>query len=198
MFFRSLNPSLLAVVAASLVTTGFAFAEKGPGDVTAKVNAAVKDESLSIPASNEVFGDTAPGTPNKLTVEYQVGDEKLSSEAPEGDRIQISAPAGKKLVILKATYGPADGSTPANTEALTTNPGEVLATLPGFKVEHVLQADAAKQGSWICMTNDPRGRLLLGGQSQQPITRVTLQAGGGLRWIKGSAVREKPSHTLGL
>ncbi|MFN0129692.1 MAG: hypothetical protein ACKV19_23755, partial [Verrucomicrobiales bacterium] len=172
-----LNRSLLTVVAACVVITGLAFAEKGPGDVTDKVNAAVKDESLSISALNEVFGDTAPGIPKKLTVEYQVGDEKLTSEAPEGDRIQISAPAGKKLIILKATYAPADGSAPINTEALTESPGEVLATLPGFKVDHVLQADAAKNGSWICMTNDPRGRLLLGGQSGQPITRVTLKDG---------------------
>jgi hypothetical protein len=65
----------------------------------------VKDESLSISASNDLFGDTAFGVPKKLTVEYQAGDEKLTSEADEGGRVQIAAPAGKKLIILKATYG---------------------------------------------------------------------------------------------
>ncbi len=169
--------SLLAVAAACLLPAGFAFAKKPRTDVTDKVNAAVKDESLSIAATNEVFGDTALGVSKKLTVEYQAGDEKLTSEAPEGERIQISAPAGKKLIVLKATYGPADGSSPTSAAALTETPGEVLQTLPGFKVEHVLEADAAKQGSWICMANDPKGRLLLGGQSGQPITRVTLKDG---------------------
>ena len=150
---------------------------KPAGDVTDKVTAAVKDESLSISASNELFGDTAPGVPKKLWVEYQAGDEKLSKEAEEGGQVHISAPAGRKLVILKAVYGPADGSTPAHAALLTEHPGEVLDTLPGFKVEHVLQADAPTQGSWICMANDPKGRLLLGGQSGQPITRVTLLNG---------------------
>ena len=150
---------------------------KPAGDVTDKVTAAVKDESLSVAASNELFGDTAPGVPKKLWVEYQAGDEKLTQEADEGGQVHISAPAGRKLVILKAVYGPADGSTPAHAALLTDNPGEVLDTLPGFKVEHVLQADAPTQGSWICLAKDPKGRLLLGGQSGQPITRVTLLNG---------------------
>jgi putative heme-binding domain-containing protein len=169
--------SLLSLGVACHITTGLAFAEKHPTDVTAKVSAAVKDESLSIQASNEMFGDTAPATLKKLTVEYQAGDEKLTEEAPEGQQLQISAPAGKKLIILNATYGPADGTTPVNEAALTEVPEEVLETLPGFKVEHVLEANGATNGSWICMANDPKGRLLLGGQSNQPITRVTLEDG---------------------
>ena len=169
------RPALLTL-AAGCFMADIALA-KPAGDVTDKVNAAVKDESLSISASNEMFGDTAPGVPKKLWVEYQAGDEKLSKEAEEGGRVHISAPAGRKLVILKAVYGPADGSTPAHAALLADHPGEVLDTLPGFKVEHVLEADAPTQGSWICMANDPKGRLLLGGQSGQPITRVTLQNG---------------------
>lgn len=172
-----LNRALLAVVASCLLPAGVVSAKKNRTDVTDKVVAAVKDESLLMEASNEIFGDTVPGVPKKLTVEYQAGDEKLSSEAPEGQQLRISAPAGRKLIILKAVYGPADGSTPANTAALSENPGEVLDTLPGFKVEHLLEADGETNGSWICMTVDPQGRLLLGGQSQQPITRVTLRDG---------------------
>ena len=80
-------------------------------------------------------------------------------------------------MILKAVYGPADGSTPANAALLTENPGEVLDTLPGFKLDHVLEADGPRHGSWICMANESKGRLLLGGQGGQPITRVTLLNG---------------------
>lgn len=193
----SLRPNrlLLAFVAVFLATTDFSLAAKDPTDVTAKVIAAVKDESLSIPASNEMFGDTANGVPKRLTVEYQAGDEKLTSEADEGGRVQISAAAGRKLVILKATYGPADGSTPVNAETLTEAPGEALATLPGFKVEHVLAADGATNGSWISMAIDPKGRLLLGGQAGQPITRVTIQDG---KSVKAEILRIPVTEAMGM
>lgn len=57
------------------------------------------------------------------------------------------------------------------------NPVDKLDALPGFKIEHLLKADPKTQGSWISMAKDPKGRLLLGGQSGQPVTRVTLKDG---------------------
>lgn len=189
------NQSLAAIFSVFIVISASVFAAKPPTDVTDKVKAAVKDESLSIPASNDLFGDTAFGVPKKLTVEYQAGDEKLTSEANEGGRVQIAARAGKKLIILKASYGAADGSAPAHAGALTETPGEVLETLPGFQIEHVLQADGAKNGSWICMANDPKGRLLLGGQGNQPITRVTLQDG---KCVKEEILQIPVTETMGM
>ena len=79
--------------------------------------------------------------------------------------------------------------------ALTEAPGEVLDTLPGFKIEHVLQADGAKNGSWICMANDPKGRLLLGGQGNQPITRVTLENG---KSVQQEILKIPVSETMGM
>lgn len=76
-------------------------------DVTSAVAAVVKDNQLTISASNATFGDTAPGVPKKLTVEYRIGDEKLKAEANENGKIEIAVPDGKKLVITKAVYGPA-------------------------------------------------------------------------------------------
>ena len=104
----------------------------------------------------------APTHPNAV---IQIG--------PEGGRIEISAPEGREIVVTKAVYGPADGSKPVDQ----ANPEEFLDTLPGFKIELVMQADAKSNGSWICMTKDPKGRLLLGGQRDQLITRVTLEDG---------------------
>lgn len=186
---------LLVILAACVVSTGSTFARKDPTDVTDKVKAAVKDDSLSIPADNGVFGDTANGVPKKLTVEYQAGGAKLTGEAPEGGRIQISAPAGKKLVILRATYGPADGSKPVHGGLLADAPGELLETLPGFEIGHVLTADGATNGSWICMAKDPKGRLLLGGQGNQPITRVTLQDG---KCVKTEILSIPVTETMGM
>lgn len=99
--------------------------------VTSVVAAAVKDNKLTISADNATFGDTAPGIPKKLTVEYRFGDEKLKREVNEGGRLEIAAPAGQKLVIIKAVYGPADGSKPGQFDA-SVAPVEVLETLPGL------------------------------------------------------------------
>ncbi|HEX8915145.1 MAG TPA: c-type cytochrome [Humisphaera sp.] len=52
-----------------------------------------------------------------------------------------------------------------------------LATLPDFKVDLVAKADKDKNGSWISMAKDGKGRLLIGGQRNQPVTRVTLADG---------------------
>lgn len=156
----------------ALLAAPFAHAANGT-DVTKEVVAAAKDNKLSINANNETFGDTAPGVPKKLHVEYRIDDEKLSREVPEGGRFEIAAPAGKKLLVTKATYGPADASKPATLE----NPEDALDVPSGFKIEHVLRANAATNGSWISMLNDPEGRLLLGGQRGQPITRLTLDNG---------------------
>ena len=56
-------------------------------------------------------------------------------------------------------------------------PAEELATLPGFKVEMVLSADKDKHGSWISLARDDKGRLLLGSQTGNKITRLTLKDG---------------------
>jgi putative heme-binding domain-containing protein len=159
----------LAVLSAAF---SLAYAAEGT-DVTAKVAAAVKDNKLSISGNNQTFGDTALGVPKALRIEYRIGDEKLSREVQEGGRIEISAPAGKKLVVTKAVYGPADGSTPVTVDA----PQDVLDVLPGFKVEQVFKANAQTNGSWISMINDPQGRLMLGGQRGQQITRLTIDNG---------------------
>src|SRR5258708_31938258 len=61
--------------------------------------------------------------------------------------------------------------------AAQDNPADKLQALPDFKVEHVLKADAKVHGSWISMTCDPKGRLLLAGQRGQPVTRLTIKDG---------------------
>jgi putative heme-binding domain-containing protein len=56
-------------------------------------------------------------------------------------------------------------------------PADALATLPGFKVELLKSADRNTDGSWINLAKDNKGRLLLGGQRNQPVTRITLKDG---------------------
>ncbi|HEY2342914.1 MAG TPA: heme-binding protein [Chthoniobacteraceae bacterium] len=56
-------------------------------------------------------------------------------------------------------------------------PPSDLETLPGFKVEMVLDAEKEKHGSWISLAKDDKGRLLLGSQTGNKITRLTLKDG---------------------
>jgi putative heme-binding domain-containing protein len=180
---------LLTAIAATLFPAAGVAADKT--DVTTKVVAAVMDNKLTISVTNETFGDTVPGVPKKLRVEYRIGDREEVGEVPEGGRLEIAAPAGQELVIVKAQYGPADGSKPLDY----TQPAEFLDTLPGFAIEHVLQADVSVNGSWICMAKDPKGRLLLGGQNGQPITRVTLSDG---KVVKQEVLSIPVSETMGM
>jgi putative heme-binding domain-containing protein len=50
-------------------------------------------------------------------------------------------------------------------------PADELTTLPGFKVELLYSVPKA-QDSWVCMTPDPKGRLIVSGQNG-PLFRVT-------------------------
>jgi len=77
-------------------------------------------------------------------------------EVPEGGTLDIAAPAGQTLVITKAVYGPADGSTPANPGDITEDPSAVLDALPRLQDRACAQVQRPKNGSWICMVKDAK------------------------------------------
>jgi putative heme-binding domain-containing protein len=54
---------------------------------------------------------------------------------------------------------------------------ESLTVLDGFKVE-LLRSAQAGEGSWVAMTVDPQGRLIISPQGREPMLRVTLDAKG--------------------
>ncbi|HSU53147.1 MAG TPA: c-type cytochrome, partial [Candidatus Dormibacteraeota bacterium] len=73
---------------------------------------------------------------------------------------------------------------------------ESLTVLPGFKVELVHSSEMG-QGSWICMTTDSKGRLIISPQADnQPLLRFTLTGDGKVRKIEKI---EAPIHqAMGL
>ncbi len=73
-------------------------------DVTGKVADKVNDDSLSIDATNDNFGDPAEGIVKKLTVEYTIDGVEHSKTVNENETLSIS---GKppKLIVRKALYG---------------------------------------------------------------------------------------------
>ncbi len=72
---------------------------------------------------------------------------------------------------------PGGAHAPAKKVKAAESEADQLQTLPGFKVEMLLKADPKINGSWISMAKDPKGRLLLGGQRGQAVTRVTIKDG---------------------
>ena len=61
---------------------------------------------------------------------------------------------------------------------------ESLTVLPGFKVE-LLHTSEAAEGSWICMTADDHGRLIISpSKDDKPLLRVTLNRAGQVQKIE--------------
>jgi putative heme-binding domain-containing protein len=54
---------------------------------------------------------------------------------------------------------------------------EAIAVPPGFQIELLHTSDPATEGSWIAMGKDHKGRLIISGQQNQPMLRVTLDNG---------------------
>ncbi|MBI2927591.1 MAG: c-type cytochrome [Verrucomicrobia bacterium] len=60
----------------------------------------------------------------------------------------------------------------------TATPAEAITALPGFKVELLKSADE-REGSWICLTVDDKGRLIISPEKDQaPLLRITLTPQG--------------------
>jgi hypothetical protein len=76
------------------------------------------------------------------------------------------------------------------------DPNEVVQALPGFRVEIVAKADREKQGSWISLTQDDQGRLILGANEQQPFTRLTLDKAG--KVVRTETIFTPVSEAMGV
>ena len=104
----------------------------------------------------------------------------------------VAAPAGGQTPAPGAGRGRAFDPMPD----YPANPNDVIQALNGFKVEVVAKADRPKQGSWISMTEDDQGRLILGANEQQPFTRLTLDKMG--KVVKTETIFTQVSEAMGI
>ncbi|HSI62098.1 MAG TPA: heme-binding protein, partial [Candidatus Saccharimonadia bacterium] len=79
----------------------------------------------------------------------------------------------------------------------TATPAEEIAVLPGFKVELLYTVPKAEQGSWVSMTTDPKGRLIVGDQ-YGGLYRVTVPPVGSTYQAKVEALPVKIGGAHGL
>ncbi len=160
-----------------LTFLGVVFATAVPGiaepmDVTVLVTAAVTKDGIALDVGNDRFGDPSPGVSKQLHVEYTIGGQRLSLDVPETGKLAIAAPAGQKLTIWKATYGPAAGP----QEVSEATPASAIQVHEGFSVQRVYSVPRAF-GSWVAMCFDNKGRIYASDQGPR-LFRYTPPGGG--------------------
>jgi putative heme-binding domain-containing protein len=113
------------------------------------------------------------------TVDLVTGGESFRySEALPNDWHAVNfddSKWSKPRVIGKYGIGPWDQLPRAGIAGIggKATPAEDLTVLPGFKAELLYSVPKESEDSWVAMTADPRGRLIVSGQSG-PLFRVTV------------------------
>jgi putative heme-binding domain-containing protein len=111
----------------------------------------------------------------------------LAADPPAG-QADSSKPAAK---AKRGKRPRADG-----TNAPQATAAESLTVMPGFKVELLRSAEAG-EGSWICMTVDPKGRLIISPEAETlPLLRVTLAGDGQVKTVE--KLLAPMHHAMGL
>lgn len=87
-------------------------------------------------------------------------------------------PWGAVLAAAGAVTAPGAAKKPKEA-----TPAESLTVAPGFKVE-LLRSAQPDEGSWVSMTVDPKGRLIVSPQDKQPMLRFTLGKDGQIAKIE--------------
>ncbi|MDR3633374.1 MAG: c-type cytochrome [Isosphaeraceae bacterium] len=101
-----------------------------------------------------------------------------SLDAPKGDwKKRDFRPHGWGHAVSVGAWGDQPWGRVALDEAHApaATPAEELTLPKGFRAELLYSVPRALQGSWVCMTNDPKGRLIVSDQSGS-LYRVTVGA----------------------
>jgi putative heme-binding domain-containing protein len=102
--------------------------------------------------------------------------------------------SSRRFLTLLAAGLAGAGLCPATLLGEPAKP-EVLDSLPGFKIELLRTADSATEGSWISIAKDPQGRLLVGAEKKEPISRLTIEDG---KVTKAEILKIPLSEVMGL
>ncbi len=190
---KKVNFRFLSIIVCTLLTATLpTVAVEASKDVTEVLTAAVKDDKLTITVGNAMFGDPTPGVSKNLHVEFLFGTKSFVREVSESSKLELAAPAGQKLVILKAVYGPS-GSASAVTEA---TPASAIQIHKDFAVERVYSVPRSN-GSWVAMCFDDKGRLYVSDQGPG-LYRFTPPALGSLASGTAERVSDKWGFSQGM
>jgi putative heme-binding domain-containing protein len=85
-------------------------------------------------------------------------------------KLRRIAPAAEKTSLLKKKLSTAKANWQSESAAI---PAENLTLAPGFQVELLYSVPREEQGSWVSMTVDPQGRLIVSDQGKAGLFRIT-------------------------
>jgi putative heme-binding domain-containing protein len=139
--------------------------------------------------------ETADG--KKTAVETGEGWQGTDTGKEEWASAVVLAPLGAGPWGDVFSGNRAKGNNKKDEGPATATPAEEIAVLPGFKAELLYTVPKAEQGSWVSMTADPKGRLLVCDQ-YGGIYRVTLPPVGSQDQAKVEAMPLKIGGAHGL
>lgn len=140
---------------------------------------------------------------------------KLIVQTAAGDAIEVVTgetwTCGTKLdtdstdaVHLRGEYGAGPWGQVFNNVAMPGRvPAGVFEVLPGFQVDKLYTVPKDEQGSWVCITFDQKGRLLVSDQGDKGLFRITLppvngEGGVSVEPLDFSQCEIKPSGAQGM
>ncbi len=149
-----------------------------PGENVLAIRAANQDGPAGLLVRLEIIA----ATQRKQLV---VSDTTWLASAIEDDGWRSPTVKTPATWVAAKSFGQA-GSPPWGDplKPVQATPAESITVLPGFKIE-LLHSAQPNEGSWICMTVDHKGRLIISPQrDDQPLLRVTLTQGGQIQKIE--------------
>jgi putative heme-binding domain-containing protein len=122
---------------------------------------------------------------------YIVSDDSWTSTAgpkAKHEPVRTIAKYGAQPWGKIFDVAPSAGSVPAN----------VFVTLPGFQVEKLFTVPKETLGSWVTLTTDNKGRLIVSDQDNKGLCRITVPPVGSSEPVKVEKLTVKISAAQGL
>ncbi len=211
-FVAAQQPAPRATPAGPTKVPGRVLAMPSPAqlDAISAVTATTQAQQLAVDAARTVLTEAAfmdRGSINARLAELATADLALATARAE--KFAALQASGNKLTRDQVTTylnpptagaaaaggGRGGGRGAVGSQEYPADPNEIIQTLPGFKVEIVAKAFRPIQGSWVSLTEDNQGRLIIGANEQQPFTRLTLDAAG--KVTKNETIYTPVSESMG-
>ncbi|MCA9116526.1 MAG: c-type cytochrome [Planctomycetaceae bacterium] len=133
--------------------------------------------------------------PAKGEPAYVVTDESWTAKKKKDDK--TGTPAVVVGTMGDGPWGDVFASSGGTTFASRV-PHNVFETLPGYKVERIFTVPKEELGSWVCITTDDKGRLIVSDQGNLGLCRITPSPIGSDEPTKVEKIDVKMSGCQGM